>query len=129
MDLNQITISVRDFEEGVSFYSAIGLRQIVHNAEGRYARYELPSGSTTLSIYEDLNANPGDVVIYFEVDDVHRRYNDLIAAGIAFQSPPTAESWRWCEAHFTDPTGNKLCLFHAGADRRFPPWRLADTGH
>lgn len=127
MDLNQITISVRDFAEGAAFYSSIGLRLIVHNAEDRYARFELPSGTTTLSIYEEAKANPGDAIIYFEVDDVERRYAELVAAGIAFQSSPTSESWRWCEAHFIDPTGNKLCLFHAGADRRFPPWRLPEA--
>lgn len=130
MDLNQITLSVRDFEEGVSFFSTIGLRQIVHNAEGRYARFELPSGSTTLSIHEDANANPGDVIIYFEVDEVDevdRRYRDLVAVGVVFQSSPNLQKWRWLEARFVDPTGNKFCLFHAGPDRRFPPWRLGNA--
>ena len=127
MDINQITISVRDFEEGVSFFSTIGFRQIVHNAEGRYARFELPSGSTTLSIHEDANANPGDVIIYLEVDEVDRRYHDLVAAGVVFHSPPKLENWRWVEARFADPTGNKFCLFHAGPDRRFPPWRLGNA--
>lgn len=124
MDLNQITIPVRDLEESVAFYAALGLKPIVRNAEACYARFELPSGSTTLSLYEDSTANPGDVVLYFEVDDLDRRYAELCAVGIAFQTPPTDQSWRWREAHFVDPTGNRLCLFHAGADRRFPPWRL-----
>lgn len=124
MDLNQITIPVRDFEEGVAFCSALGLRQIVHNGDGRYARFELPSGSTTLSIYEDRTASPGDAVLYFEVDDVDRTYAELCAAGLVFQTAPTDQDWRWREAHFTDPTGNRFCLYHAGAERRFPPWRL-----
>ena len=122
--MNQITLAVRDFEEGVSFLSTIGLRQIVHNSEGHYARFELPSGSATFSIHESKTANPGDATIYFEVDDVHRRYRELLAAGINFDSPPTDQDWRWCEAHFCDPTGNRFCLYHAGLDRRFPPWRL-----
>jgi predicted enzyme related to lactoylglutathione lyase len=126
MDLNQITIPVRDFIEGVAFYSALGLRQIVHNAEDRYARFELPVGSTTLSIYEDSEARPGSIVIYFEVDDIEQRYAELVAAGVAFLTPPKDKDWRWSEAYFVDPTGNRFCLFHAGANRRFPPWRLAD---
>ncbi len=127
MDLNQITIPVRDFGESISFYSALGLRLIARNEEGLYARFELPSGSTTLSLYEDRTATPGDVVLYFEVEDVDRRYSELCAAGFVFQNAPTDQSWRWREAHFIDPTGNRLCLFHAGAERRFPPWRLTDT--
>jgi len=124
MDLNQITLSVRDLQTGIGFLSKIGLRLIVHNPEGRYARFELPSGSTTLSITENPETTPGDSILYFEVEDVQRRYDELHAAGVEFESPPTEQSWRWCEAHFSDPTGNRFCLFHAGPDRRFPPWRL-----
>ncbi len=128
LDLNQITIPVRDFDEGVAFYSTLGLKEIVRNREALYARFELPSGSTTLSIYEDRNAGSGDTVLYFEVDDVDRRYSELCAAGLEFQTAPVDQTWRWREAHFADPTGNRLCLFHAGADRRFPPWRLGRVG-
>lgn len=27
------------------------------------------------------------------------------------------------ETYLTDPSLNKHCLFHAGADRKLPPWR------
>lgn len=123
MDLNQVTISVRDFGEGTAFYSTLGLRQIVRDDEALYARFELPTGSATLSLYEDRNATPGDAILYFEVEDLDRRYAELLAAGILFQSAPTDQSWLWREARLVDPTGNRLCLFHAGANRRFPPWR------
>ncbi len=127
MDLNQITLSVRDFDEGLRFYTTLGLKQIVHNAEGRYARFELPSGSTTLPLCEEAGA-AGSAVLYFEVEDVDRSHAELIAAGIVFDSPPQEESWRWREARFRDPSGNRLCLYHAGPDRRFPPWRLTGAG-
>lgn len=125
MDLNQITLAVQDLQSSITFLSMLGLRQIVHSPEGQYARFELPSGSTTLSIYEKPNAVPGDTILYFEVEDVDRRYQELSAVGIVFEGPPVDQPWRWREAHFSDPTGNQFCLFHAGADRRFPPWRLA----
>lgn len=35
MDLNQITLSVRDLQTGIGFLSKIGLRLNVHNPEGR----------------------------------------------------------------------------------------------
>jgi len=30
-------------------------------------------------------------------------------------------------APLRDPDGNELCLYHAGENRRFPPWRLASA--
>ncbi len=124
MDLNQVSLAVRDLDEGIAFYRKLGLRLIVHDGDTLYARFELPSGSTTLSIYQDEDPQPGRTTLYFEVDDVDRRHAELSAAGVSFDSPPTDEEWRWREARFVDPSGNKLCLYHAGPDRRFPPWRL-----
>ncbi len=122
MDLNQITLPARDLAESVAFYRRLGLRLIVLNA-GEYARFELPSGSTTLSLFQTSDP-PGSAVTYFEVDDIDRRHAELETAGIVFDAPPQDQPWRWREAHFADPAGNLLCLFHAGPDRRFPPWRL-----
>lgn len=126
MDLNQITLAVRDLQSSITFLSMLGLRQIVLSPDGQYARFELPSGSTTLSIYENPEAIPGDTIFYFEVEDVDQRYRELSAAGVAFEEPPANQPWRWRETHFSDPTGNKFCIYHAGPDRRFPPWRMID---
>jgi catechol 2,3-dioxygenase-like lactoylglutathione lyase family enzyme len=123
MDLNQVSLAVRNFGECVGFYQKIGLKLIVLS-EGRYARFEMPSGSTTLSISYAETCTIGSTVLYFEVDDVDRRFSELTALGVEFESAPTDESWKWREARFSDPAGNKLCLFHAGPNRRFPPWRL-----
>ena len=127
MDLNQITLAVRDLDEGIAFYRSVGLQLIVHSPGNAYARFELPSGSTTLSLHEEADARPGPTALYFEVEDVDRRHAELAATGIRFDVPPTDQSWRWREAWFSDPTGNRLCLYHAGADRRFPPWRIGPT--
>ncbi|WP_157738960.1 VOC family protein [Labrenzia sp. VG12] len=126
MDLNQVTLEAADFEASVDFYQRLGLHLIVLS-EGRYARFELPSGSTTLSLHKAENPVTPGAVLYFEVDDVDLHYRQLVEQGIAFEIPPTEERWRWKEARFSDPSGNRLCLFHAGPDRRFPPWRLDQT--
>lgn len=123
MDLNQITLEAEDFDASVDFYKRLGLHLIVLS-EGRYARFELPSGSTTLSLHKTEQPVTAGAVLYFEVEDIDRRYRDLTEKGVTFDTAPTEERWRWKEARFTDPSGNRLCLFHAGADRRFPPWRL-----
>lgn len=123
MDLNQVMVEVRDFHESVAFYSMLGLRLIV-SARDEYARFELPSGSSTFSIHLAKQPRVGNTILYFEVDDVDRKYRELHERGVDFESPPTDQSYRWRTAFFADPSGNKLCLFHAGNERRFPPWRI-----
>jgi hydroxymethylpyrimidine/phosphomethylpyrimidine kinase len=44
--------------------------------------------------------------------------------GITVEQGPTDEDWGWREARLTDPAGNAICLYQAGEQRRFPPWRL-----
>lgn len=127
MDLNQVTLGTRDFDASLAFYSRLGLK-LIANSQGRYARFELPSGSSTLSIHLDEDHQPAGTMLYFEVDDVDGRYAELVEAGIAFETPPQDTSWLWREARFRDPAGNPLCLMHAGQNRRFPPWRLEASG-
>ena len=123
MDLNQITIEVSDFQRSLDFYLKLGLRLIV-SARDEYARFELPSGSSTFSLHISDQPLVGRTVFYFEVDDVDGKYEQLRDLDIDFDLAPTDQDWRWREANFKDPTGHKLCLFHAGNERRFPPWRL-----
>lgn len=123
MDLNQITLPCDDYAASVEFYVTLGLTQIV-DSPPRYARFETPGGAT-LSIHR---ADPGSAnsatVIYFEVDDVDKRVGELKAAGIEFDSDAADQTWLWREAHLRDPAGNHLCIYHAGENRRFPPWRI-----
>ncbi|MDX1509696.1 MAG: VOC family protein, partial [Woeseiaceae bacterium] len=39
-------------------------------------------------------------------------------------SEPEDQRYLWREAYLSDPAGNRICIFHAGRNRRFPPWRL-----
>lgn len=126
MDLNQVTLPCRDYDASVRFYRALGLRQIV-DSPPRYARFETPGGAT-LSIHAAADvAVPSGVVVYFEVDDVDATVDELVAAGIEFDTRPADERWLWREARLADPAGNELCIYHAGENRRFPPWRVDDS--
>lgn len=127
MELNQVGVAVRDLAEGVAFLSRLGLRLVVLDRESLYARFEMPQGDATFSIWQEDQPQPGPAIVYFEVEDLDRRHAELTALGIAFDTPPITESWLWREARFSDPTGNRFCLFHGGKNRRFPPWRLPDV--
>lgn len=122
MDLNQITIGCADYAASVAFYTRLGLRQIV-DSPPRYARFESSSG-TTLSIHKSDDTADSALTIYFEVADVDAEVARLKAGGLQFDSEPADQSWLWREAHLLDPAGNRVCIYHAGENRRFPPWRI-----
>lgn len=123
MDLNQVTVPCSDYVASVSFYKALGLRQIV-DSPPRYARFETERG-TTFSIHV-TDSNPGNpgFVIYFEVDNVDQTVSQLKNSGLIFDQEPADQQWLWREAYLRDPSGNVICIYHAGENRRFPPWRL-----
>lgn len=124
MDLNQVTVPCGNYEKSVAFYIQLGLRQIV-DSPPRYARFETESG-TTLSIHKvESTDSVSGVVIYFEVVDVDESVEKLERAGLEFEVEPTDQSWLWREAYVRDPFGNRVCIYHAGQNRRYPPWRIS----
>ena len=126
MNLNQVTIPSRDVVRSVEFYRRLGLKLIVDSIP-RYARFECPSGDSTFSIHHvDSPAPAGGVIVYFECDDLDCRVTELKAAGITFDIDPVDQTWKWREAHLRDPDGHPLILYHAGENRKHPPWRVDD---
>ena len=123
MNLNQITLPATDFDRSVEFYRSMGFTLIVHSPP-RYARFECPDGDATFSLHTADQPASG-VVVYFECADLDARVQHLLAAGFSFTQLPTDERWLWREARLNDPSGNVLCLFWAGENRKNPPWRVA----
>ena len=124
MDLNQVTLPVADFDRSVTFYRDMGFRLIVHSPP-RYARFGCPEGDATFSLHSvgDVVTRTG-VIVYFECADLDARVDRLLGAGFEFTQLPTDERWLWREARLNDPSGNALCLFWAGDNRKNPPWRV-----
>lgn len=123
MDLNQVTIPCDNYEASVAFYTQLGLRQIV-DSPPRYARFETGAG-TTLSIHQVASPETAsDFIIYFEVKNVDESVEELKGLGLRFESEPADQRWLWREAYLRDPYGNKVCIYHAGNNRRYPPWRI-----
>jgi len=124
MNLNQVTLPATNVERSADFYRALGFTQIVTNLPS-YARFECPDGEATFSLHRVASVAPDSgVAVYFECQDLDATCSALAERGIKFDSPPTDQSWLWREAYLRDPDGNVLCLYHAGANRRHPPWRL-----
>lgn len=125
MRLNQVTLPAGDLPGSIAFYKRLGLRLIVQSEH--YARFECPDGESTFSLHlEPGYASDGKVVIYFEHDELNGLIERLKSKGVVFEQEPQDQRWLWREAYVRDPSGHRICLFHAGEARRYPPWRLKD---
>ncbi len=127
MNLNQVTVPSRNVERSIAFYQSLGLRLIV-KALPHYARFELPEGEATFSLHlvEELPKGDG-VYVYFESDRLDDWVGDLRKQGIVFDELPEDRRWLWREARLQDPDGNRLILYHAGENRKNPPWRISNS--
>lgn len=124
MNLNQVTLPATDVARSAGFYRRLGFVQIVESLPD-YARFECPNGEATFSLHRTMEVAPhSGVVVYFECRDLDSKVAGLKRAGIQFEHDPQDQPWLWREAYLRDPDGNLLCLFHAGENRRHPPWRL-----
>jgi catechol 2,3-dioxygenase-like lactoylglutathione lyase family enzyme len=126
MRLNQVTIGAADLSKSEQFYNTLGLHLIVK--DDHYLRFECPEGESTFSIELVASVPRGEqVTIYFESDDLDGLCSRLITQGLQFNQTPQDMPWLWREARLTDPDGHQLCLFSAGDNRKYPPWRISDS--
>jgi len=124
MRLNQVTVAATDIAASIDFYETLGLNLIVR--ADHYARFELPDGGSTFSLHA-APAGPGAHAprIYFECDALDATVAGLKGKGVVFDAAPVDQTWLWREAWLRDPSGNTICLYHAGENRTHPAWRLA----
>lgn len=122
MNLNQVTLPVNDMERATAFYRRLGFLQIVDSSY--YARFECPEGEATFSLALSEATFRNGAIIYFESDRLDDWVSELVDRGFEFAQLPTDMRYRWREAVLHDPSGNKIKLYHAGENRRHPPWRV-----
>jgi hydroxymethylpyrimidine/phosphomethylpyrimidine kinase len=120
--LNQVTVGCSNYAASVNFYRGLGLQQIVDSPSNGYARFEAPN-CVTLSIHQ-TEARASGTVVYFEHAQLDAWVTQLVSDGLTFEQMPSDEEWLWREARLRDPHGNLICLYQAGENRRYPPWRI-----
>ncbi|WP_179952124.1 VOC family protein [Marinicella rhabdoformis] len=121
MNLNQVTMPVRDMRAATSFYLKLGFIQIVDTAH--YARFECPNGASFSLSLETEPFNNG-ATIYFESKELDHWVSVIKTKGVLFDQEPIDQDYLWREAVLHDPSGNKIKLYWAGEDRLNPPWRV-----
>jgi catechol 2,3-dioxygenase-like lactoylglutathione lyase family enzyme len=122
MNLNQVTISVKNVEKSIEFYQKLGLNLIVKSLP-EYARFECIDGNATFSLHRNEEANNG-TWIYFEVDNVDIKINELLENDFIIDELPEDKPWLWREARLKDLDNNIIIIYNAGENRKSPPWRI-----
>jgi hydroxymethylpyrimidine/phosphomethylpyrimidine kinase len=125
--LNQVTVTGKDYVAMVTFYRALGLKQIVDAPENNYARFESAGGATFSVQIDPEEAISESTAVYFECDDLDQRVERLARSGMPFEHGPRDQPWMWREARLRDPAGNTVFLYKAGEARRYPPWRIEQS--
>lgn len=122
MNLNQVTLPVKNMPIAVEFYQTLGFKLIVDTPH--YARFMCPEGEATFSLSLNENDFNSGTTIYFEHDQLDEWVANLQDKGIEFTQLPTDERFLWREAVLYDPSNNKIKLYWAGENRLNPPWRV-----
>ena len=63
--------------------------------------------------------------VCFETPDPDATVARLRDAGLEPVEPLEGKPWLWREAWYRDPAGNRVGVYFAGENRRYPPWRVA----
>jgi len=124
MELNQVTLPVKNMDDAVSFYLTLGFTQIVDTPH--YARFSCPEGNSTFSLSLESDDFENNSIIYFEHENLDELYQRLCQKGIQFEQQPTEQRYLWKEAILRDPSGNKIKLYWAGENRLNPPWKVEE---
>jgi hypothetical protein len=128
MNLNQVTIPASIVKDTMVFYQKLGLELIV-DALPNYVRLKCPVGNSTLSIHKvDKELSEPGIYIYFELENLDQKVEELQHQGIAFDELPEDKTWLWREARLKDPAGNQVILYFAGENRLDPPWKVKQVG-
>ncbi|MBT0586614.1 VOC family protein [Alteromonas oceanisediminis] len=122
MELNQITLPVKEMGIAVNFYLRLGFTQIVDTPH--YARFSCPNGNSTFSLSLESGEFENSSVIYFEHENLDELCTELSQKGFQFEQLPRAQRYLWKEAILKDPSGNKIKLYWAGENRLNPPWKV-----
>ena len=91
LNLNQITISVKDVESSIEFYQKLGLQLLVKSLP-KYARFECLAGDATFSLHQSDEKINDSTWVYFETETLDEAVKKLIDVGIEFESLPTDQT-------------------------------------
>ena len=111
--IGQIGVPIKNIENAIEFYKDILGLTLLFSTESM-AFFECSGQRLLLSIPEEKEFANASSVIYFQVEDIKKSYEELIEKGVAFNGEPHlvakmdhTETWM---AFFKDSEGNTHAL-------------------
>jgi len=111
--LSYIIEFVADMERAVKFYRDVLGQPLKFQSPGWS---EFSTGDTTLALHPASETNPaGKVEIGFNVEDLHKFYEEMKAKGVRFAMPPTKQDFGGILAQFADSEGGHVSVAEQNA--------------
>jgi catechol 2,3-dioxygenase-like lactoylglutathione lyase family enzyme len=112
--LDHLYMLVSDLERSIAFYEQLGFTA---KRWGEYVRLEGANGMY-IGMEQASDVVGGQAIeLVIRVDDVDRRFAELVAASIRFDGSPAYQEWDARHVWLTDPDGNRLSLFSTQEER------------
>ena len=118
LTLGYANFFVSDYARALAFFrDRLGLKPLTEDAGFGYASFDTGQASMAFAVAgEGQAALVGrHTGIGLMAEDIHAAYEEMRAAGVAFEQPPTKQPWGGVLALFKDPDGNVFYLDQAGA--------------
>lgn len=116
--LSHVFVHVRSLADSHRFYvESLGLEVLDGGPDAGYMRLG-GGGGFTMGIEERPGEEVGSIglEIVIAVDDVDRRYAELVAQGVSFDLPPADQEWGARHAWLRDPSGYRLSIYSPNAE-------------
>jgi catechol 2,3-dioxygenase-like lactoylglutathione lyase family enzyme len=125
VSFNHAMVYSQDVGRALGFYRDLLGCKVIEDMDygGRkvYARLRAGSGDGTLALHmvePGKTLPPEDGIrLYFEIKELDRFCERLLAAGVKFSHMPKLMPWGWRHAYLDDPDGHEVSLYWAGAKR------------
>ena len=112
LSLGYVNFFVSDFSRSLSFFrDQLGLQVQTEDASFGYASFDAGTVQVAFAVSGDQPELIGrHTGIGFVTRDIRATYEELRAAGIEFEMPPTEQPWGGILSLFKDPDGNVFYL-------------------
>ena len=108
--VDHLYMLVADLARSIEFYERLGLSV---ERMGDYARLQ-GEGGFSIGMEQQPDVSPSEAIeLVIRVNDVDRRYAQLVAEGVVFDGEPADQEWGARHVWLRDPDGNRLSLFSA----------------
>lgn len=103
--LEGVSLHVADVEKSVAFYSKFPGAKLTIHRPGQFAKFKIGTGHIQVVA---IPASEKDFHVEIDTPDLNGLYNDLKAAGIEPEGPPTKQFFGRTQFRVIDPDGNIL---------------------